>query len=79
MVKGVLLFDAFGHICGKWTYNAVAQENAEEGSDQCGCDLVPDLCRWSSQGAHRHDDAKDGFTPPVTAIRSVSQANDTTW
>ena len=58
MIEGVLVLNQLGHIRRERPDDAVAEQDAEESSDQRRSDFVADLLRRAAQRAHGHDHAQ---------------------
>src|SRR5262249_38891268 len=56
----VFFLGGLGHVRGKWSDEAVAEENAEEGAYQRSSDFVPDLFGRATQRAHRDHNTENG-------------------
>ncbi len=61
---GTFVVDRFRHIRGKWSYQPIAAQNAEEGAYQRGRDFVPNFFRRPTKRAHGNDNPEHGGNDP---------------
>ena len=62
--EGMFFLGGFRHVGGDGTDQAVAQQNAQECSDQGSGNLVSNSFGWAAESAHGDDDAEHGGDDP---------------